>query len=145
VTRNLEDVTWPRAGQLGQLVRRSTIGIALGWFGAIGGGRGVAFVQRSRRKSNRWQEKEREKERENRISLDIDIWEIPMQLQKWCMYRRVEVLWFWPWEFLQELKRIQKGGCPNDVKTDPSGLVLSRVILTDEKRGTCNQSFVINL
>jgi hypothetical protein len=61
VTRNLEDITWPRAGQL---VRRSTIGIALGQFGAIGGGRGVAFVQRSRRKSNRWQEKrERKSER----------------------------------------------------------------------------------
>jgi hypothetical protein len=41
VTRNLEEVTWPRAGQL---VCRSTIGIVLGRFGAIGGGRGVAFV-----------------------------------------------------------------------------------------------------
>jgi hypothetical protein len=61
-------------------VRRSTIGIALRRFGAIGGGRGVAFVQQSRIEE-RERERERERKRENRISLNIDIWELPMQLR----------------------------------------------------------------
>jgi hypothetical protein len=46
-------------------VRRSTIGIALRRFGAIGGGRGVAFVQRSRKEEQQViKERERERERE---------------------------------------------------------------------------------
>jgi hypothetical protein len=55
-------------------VRRSTIGIALRQFGAIGGGRGVAFVQRSRRsvtggKGRRERKREKEREREKTESV----------------------------------------------------------------------------
>jgi hypothetical protein len=51
-------------------VRRSTIGIALRRFGAIGGGRGVAFVQRSRKKEQQViKEREREREREKTESV----------------------------------------------------------------------------
>jgi hypothetical protein len=129
---------WPRAGQL---VRRSTIGIARRRFGAI---RGVGGCARPVAKRKEWQVEEREKERENRISLNIDIWATHAATKRGAggsaliLAVRISLGW-------EEEDKNDGGVCPNDVTTDPSGSLSRMVCWQRRKRGTCNQSFVINL
>jgi hypothetical protein len=136
VTRDLEEVTWPRAGQL---VRRSTIGIAQRRFGAI---RGVGGCARPAVKRKEWQvEEKREREKTESVST-LTFWGYPCSYEKGV---QVEVLWFWPWEFLKVEKKIKWWGGVQMMWQQIRQDLFQEWFVDRRKRGTCNQSFVINL